>query len=192
MQQLDDTDAEILGLLREDARRPYSEIGEIVGLSGPAVSDRVSRLEAAGVITGFSVTVDRSQLRAGVPLFVQVQSPDDLADLTERVADADAVEHRFTTAAGDLWFVARGQVGNVRPWLDSVLEGADYDVTLLDSMAWNPSLADAAFGLTCVECNNTVDSEGRSTRLDGDVYHFCCPSCEQRFVERYERFDAEA
>jgi len=46
MRDLDDTDLEILSLLAEDARRPFSEIGERVGLSGPAVSDRVTRLRS--------------------------------------------------------------------------------------------------------------------------------------------------
>ena len=44
MRELDETDVQILSLLAEDARRPYSDIGETVGLSGPAVSDRVTRL----------------------------------------------------------------------------------------------------------------------------------------------------
>ena len=42
MRDIDDTDRELLRLLLEDARRPYSELAEAVDLSPPAVSDRSS------------------------------------------------------------------------------------------------------------------------------------------------------
>lgn len=189
MRDLDETDMEILTLLGENARRPFSDIGEAVGLSGPAVSDRVTRLQEAGVINRFTVDVDRSQLQAGVPVFVQVTGASDVESLKDRIGAADAVEHVFVTADGDVWFYARAQVQNVRRWLDDVLPGDDvsYSVTLMDDVEWQPSLDGTEFALTCVECNNTVDSEGRSARIDGQVYHFCCPSCQSRFQDRYER-----
>ncbi|WP_254766153.1 AsnC family transcriptional regulator [Salinilacihabitans rarus] len=194
MRELDETDMEILTLLGEDARRPFSDIADAVDLSGPAVSDRVRRLEEAGIIRRFTVEVDRSQLRAGVPVFVRVSLPPGAVDdCRDRVADADAVEHVFVTADGDLWFHARAAVRNVRRWLDGLLPaGAEYDVTLIDETEWTPSLDGAAFALTCAECGNTVDSEGESARIDDEVYHFCCPSCAGRFRERYERIEEGA
>lgn len=196
MRDLDETDMEILTLLGEDARRPFSEIADEVGLSGPAVSDRVSRLQETGVINRFTVDVDRSQLQAGVPVFVQVDITNgDVDDLTDQIGDADAVEHVFVTADGEIWFYARAQVQNVRRWLDGLLvdtDGVDYTVTLMDDVEWRPSLDGTEFALTCAECNNTVDSEGESTRLDGQVYHFCCPSCQSRFEDRYDRLEEGA
>jgi len=135
-----------------------------VGLSGPAVSDRVERLEEAGVIEGFTVDVDQSQLRAGIPVFVQATVPAaDVDDCKATIADADAVEHVFVTADGECWFYARAQVRQVREWLQGLLpdaDGVDYDVTLVDDAEWTPSLEGTAFALTCAECGNTVDSEG--------------------------------
>jgi DNA-binding Lrp family transcriptional regulator len=193
MRDLDETDMEILRLLGEDARRPYSEIAEAVGLSGPAVSDRVQRLEEAGVIERFTVDVDQSQLRAGIPVFVRATVPAaDVDDCKAAIADADAVEHVFVTADGECWFYARAQVQQVREWLDGLLpdaDGVDYDVTLIDDAEWTPSFDGTSFALTCAECGNTVDSEGESTRIDGEVYHFCCPSCSSRFEGRYTRLE---
>ncbi|TMT77914.1 AsnC family transcriptional regulator [Haloterrigena sp. H1] len=195
MRDLDETDMEILRLLAENARRPYSEIAEAVGLSGPAVSDRVERLEAAGVINGFTVDVDQSQLRAGVPVFVRATvPPGTVADCKAALVDADAVEHVFVTADGDCWFYARAQLQRVHEWLEGLfpVDGVDYDVTLIDDAEWTPSLDGTAFALTCAECGNTVDSEGESTRIDGEVYHFCCQSCRGRFEERYDRLEEAA
>lgn len=192
MRELDETDMEILSLLAADARRPFSEIGDEVGLSGPAVSDRVTRLEEAGVIEGFTVDVDRAQLRAGVPVLVRFENDSTEADrLRDRVADADGVEHVFVTASGEVWVYGRAEGRDVRRWVDG-LRGdlaVGYDVTLVDEFEWIPSLDGAEFAVTCVECGNTVDSEGESTRIDGDVYHFCCPSCRGQFEERYRRLE---
>ncbi|WP_226482076.1 AsnC family transcriptional regulator [Natrinema amylolyticum] len=193
MRDLDETDMEILRLLGENARRPFSDIADEVGLSGPAVSDRVRRLEETGVIERFTVDVDQSQLRAGVPVFVRATVPAaDIDDCKAAIADADAVEHVFVTADGEVWFYARAQVQRVREWLEGLLpdaDGVDYDVTLMDDAEWTPSLDGTQFALTCAECGNTVDSEGESSRIGGEVHHFCCSSCQSRFEDRYDRLE---
>lgn len=196
MRALDETDMEILRMLAANGRRPFSDIAGEVGLSGPAVSDRVQRLQESGVINRFTVDVDRSQLRAGVEVFVQLDvAPGDVDGVQERVAADDAVEHVFVTADGGVWFAARVAAGSLRDWLDSVVGNAeirDTTVTLVDESSWSPSVSGTEFALSCAECGNTVDEEGESVRLEGDVYHFCCSSCNQRFVDRYERLDANA
>ncbi|MFB6110814.1 MAG: AsnC family transcriptional regulator [Halodesulfurarchaeum sp.] len=196
MRNLDETDLEILSLLAEDARRPFSDIGEAVGLSGPAVSDRVKRLQEAGVINNFTIDVNRGYLRAGVPVFVRAEiGSASLETVRERLREADGVEHVFTTAEGELWFYARIEAQNVRRWVDGLFEGndvADYSVTLIDDVEWTPSVDGVEFALTCVECGNTVDNEGETARIDGDVYHFCCPSCLDRFEKRYQRLEEGA
>jgi DNA-binding Lrp family transcriptional regulator len=54
----DEIDRQIVARLREGARRSFREVGEAVGLSAPAVKRRVDRLEAAGVITGYTAVLD--------------------------------------------------------------------------------------------------------------------------------------
>lgn len=55
---MDATDREIVALLRENARRSYLDVGRHVHLSAPAVKRRVDRLEAGGVILGYTAIVD--------------------------------------------------------------------------------------------------------------------------------------
>jgi len=195
MRDLDETDLRIIELLAADARRPYSDIGDEVGLSGPAVSDRVTRLQDSGVLKRFTVDVDRSQLRAGVPVFVRLAVDSGMDALHERVAAASAVEHLFVTAEEELLFYGRAQADGVRDWLADLIGDADVaerEISVVDDVAWTPALGGVEFALTCAECGNTVDSEGETERLGDDVYHFCCPSCRSRFVERYERMEAGA
>ena len=201
MRDLDETDLEILRLLLADARRPYSDIAEGVDLSPPAVSERIDRLQEAGVVRRFTVDVDRSQLRDGIPVLVTLDlaaTDREDAPVAETLLDAGAVEHLFRTAAGDLVVYARVPDGDVADWLDGVLDGAggdavdDFEVTLLAGAEWSPDLGGAEFALTCAECGNTVDSEGVAARIGGDLYQFCCPSCESRFEEQYEQLQRGA
>src|SRR5437588_9602628 len=55
---MDAVDREIVALLREDARRSFQDIGRHVHLSAPAVKRRVDRLEADGVILGYTAIID--------------------------------------------------------------------------------------------------------------------------------------
>jgi DNA-binding Lrp family transcriptional regulator/YHS domain-containing protein len=189
MRDLDETDLEIIRLLLADGRRPYSDIAEVVDLSPPAVSDRVARLQEVGVIRRFTLDIDRTQFHGGTPVLVDLAVDHaDVASVRESLCDAGPVEHVFTTAESHLVFHARVPDDDVAAWLFDVVD-ADavdaYEVTLLSATDWSPGLAGTEFGLSCAQCGNTVDSEGVSTRIDGDVYQFCCPSCESRFRERY-------
>jgi DNA-binding Lrp family transcriptional regulator/YHS domain-containing protein len=193
MRDLDETDLEILQLLMSNARRPYSDIADVVGLSAPAVSDRVARLQETGIINRFTLDVDRSQLRKGIPVLLTLDLVSDgpgVASLRDVLLDEGAVEHVFTTAEADLVVYARVPDNDVASWLDDTLEDgavADLGVTLLAGADWSPDLGGTEFALSCAQCGNTVDTEGTATRIDGELYQFCCPSCESRFEERYEQ-----
>lgn len=191
VRELDEIDMEILELLGADARRPYSEIGEVVGRSGPAVSERVSKLEDAGVLHGFTVDVDRSQLRAGVPVLVEVGVDSSAREsVREAFRTAEAVEHLFTTANGDVVVQASIPDSNAYRWVEDVVEdGAvhEVDVTLLADVEWTQAVGATDFAVSCAECGNTVTSEGTSATIGDDTHRFCCENCEAAFRERHDR-----
>jgi len=196
MRDLDDTDRRILELLVEDGRRSYSDIGDVVGLSGPAVSERVSRLQELGVIRRFTVDVDRSQLRGGTPVLVDLETTlDALPAVRAAVAGSEAVEHVFTTAEATVTAFARID-GPVEAWIGELTADlgttdpvADYSVTLVSDAEWTPTLSGTEFALTCAECGNTVTSEGESAEVGGRRYRFCCENCLATFRERHERIE---
>mgnify|MGYP006271975429 FL=1 len=190
MRDLDETDRELLRLLLEDGRRPYSELADEVGLSAPAVSDRIDRLRELGVVERFTVDIDRSRLRDGVRVAVTLGvTPGETAAVREALASVDGVEHVFATADSRLFVVASVPDGDVERHLTAAFDtGAIEDVSVAPLVAadWHPALGEATLGLECAECGNTVTSEGVTATLDGERYEFCCGSCEARFVERYE------
>jgi Lrp/AsnC family transcriptional regulator, leucine-responsive regulatory protein len=69
--ELDGIAWKILELLQQNARRSFAELGRQVGLSTPAVAERVRRLEEAGVITGYHASVNMAKL--GVPIRILVR-----------------------------------------------------------------------------------------------------------------------
>ena len=70
---LDRTDLRLLGLLQQDGRATNAEIAGQVNLSPSACLRRVQRLEAAGVIQGYSAMVDPKRVGLGLQAFVRVQ-----------------------------------------------------------------------------------------------------------------------
>jgi len=196
MRGLDDTDREILRLLAEDARRPYSEIAEAVDLSAPAVSDRVDRLQEIGLLCRFTVDLDRSLLREGVPVLVTLSArPGTGADLAEALSETETVESVFRTVDDRVVCTATVPEGDIEGGFADVITRdavCEYDVRLLADREWTPRVGSAEFAPACVECGNTVTREGETERLDGEVYHFCCGSCRDAFVDQYERLQEGA
>lgn len=75
MEPVDDIDEQIFGLLQENARRSFSELGRRVGLSTNATAARVRRLEDSGVIAGYTVLSGNEAPgpRGGLEVFIDVR-----------------------------------------------------------------------------------------------------------------------
>ena len=62
---MDPTNARLLEELQNDARLPVAELGRRVGLSAPAVAERLARLEADGAIPGYRAGSTRARSATG-------------------------------------------------------------------------------------------------------------------------------
>jgi Lrp/AsnC family leucine-responsive transcriptional regulator len=95
---MDQTDSEILRLLGADGRLSWRDLGAAVGLSANAAAERVRRLRAAGVITGFTALVDPAsggrtlQALVGVTLATSVDS-DTFANEVAKLEQVTEVLH---------------------------------------------------------------------------------------------------
>lgn len=113
---MDAIDRSIVDLLRRSARLSYAELARKVGLSAPAVHERVGKLEAAGVLRGYHADVEPHAIDLGVTAIIGMvanasdQTLDDLRAMEEiescyfmagdesylvkvRVASIDELEH---------------------------------------------------------------------------------------------------
>jgi Lrp/AsnC family leucine-responsive transcriptional regulator len=97
---LDETDLEIIELLRADARRTLADVAERVSLSAPAVKRRVDRLERERVITGYTVQVDHALLGRPLQAFTELRFAGNLPvdQIAGIAAGIPEVQTIFTTA----------------------------------------------------------------------------------------------
>lgn len=88
------TDARILDILQADGRRSYADLGSDLGMAGPSAHERVKKLEARGLITGYAARVDPVAVGLGVTAFCWVtQAPGTIAaDLTDDFAAIREIE----------------------------------------------------------------------------------------------------
>ena len=97
---MDDIDRTLIAVLRQDGRASWAQLARAVGLSGPSVAERVSRLEQSGVITGYHATVDPVALGRSVAALVGIH----LSDTSDQ--DAVTVALSKVEEIEDCWFVA--------------------------------------------------------------------------------------
>jgi Lrp/AsnC family leucine-responsive transcriptional regulator len=88
---LDETDIRILALLQEHCKMPLAKIGQQVGLSAPAVIERIKKLEEGGVIVGYTALLDARKLGCDITAFIGV--------LTSHPSSVSEVERQIESRA---------------------------------------------------------------------------------------------
>lgn len=69
---MDSTDYQILELLQQNARTSIKHIGEEVGLTAPAVSDRIKKMEEKNIILGYTAVINNEKLGKKVKAIVEI------------------------------------------------------------------------------------------------------------------------
>ncbi|MEV4320229.1 Lrp/AsnC family transcriptional regulator [Actinocrispum sp. NPDC049592] len=96
---IDAINARLLNELHGDPRMSMSELARRVGMSAPAVTERVQRMESAGIIAGFRMDVDPAALGMPVTALVRVRpGPGQLPKVAQAAKDTPQVVecHRIT------------------------------------------------------------------------------------------------
>ena len=118
---LDATNLDILRLLLDEPRLAMSELARRIGMSAPAVTERIQRMQDAGVIRGARLDVDQAALGLAITAYVRVRPmPGELQNISELAKKTpEIVEcHRIT---GEDCFIMKVLVGRVE-LLEAVLD----------------------------------------------------------------------
>jgi Lrp/AsnC family leucine-responsive transcriptional regulator len=135
---LDDTNLRLLGELQRDARLSLAELGRRVGLTAPAVAERLQRLEQQGVIRGYHADVDPDAV--GYPLTAvirirpaprQLQKVAELARKTPEVVEC----HRIT---GEDCFLIKAHIRSVSHLEEVIDQLATYGQTTTSIVQSSP------------------------------------------------------
>jgi Lrp/AsnC family transcriptional regulator, leucine-responsive regulatory protein len=113
-QALDPIDAQILALLREDARRTVTDIAARVNLTVAPVKRRIERLERAGVISGYTVVIDHRKVGPSIEAFseLRIEGHSDVDDVIALALAMPEVTQAFSIA-GDPDILLRLRVTDV-------------------------------------------------------------------------------
>lgn len=110
---LDQVDMAILQALVADARISIAELARMVGLSSPSVSERIKRLEEAGVIDGYCVKINPTALGLPIAAWLRIRPiPGQLHKVAEILRELPQIVEcdRIT---GEDCFIARAHVRSV-------------------------------------------------------------------------------
>ncbi len=128
---LDDIDVKILEILQKSARTRRNDIADKVGLSLPAASERLRKLEESGIIQGYFAKLDHKQLGKDITAFiiVTVDSSKHFGGFIEHAQNTDEVlECHAVTGDGTHLLKTRTDntasleklLGKVQSWLGVV------------------------------------------------------------------------
>lgn len=92
---MDDIDLRLVELLRANARLSYAELARQVGLSAPAVHDRVGKLESGGVIRGYRADAEPEAIGLGVTALIGIvqdsaADPDDVLEALRALPEIES------------------------------------------------------------------------------------------------------
>jgi Lrp/AsnC family leucine-responsive transcriptional regulator len=111
----------LIAALQEDARLSYSELGVRVGLSPPAVAERIRRLEEAGIITGYRAQVDAAKLGLPITAYIRCTSPGPQIGAIARAASEVLECHRVTGSDAFILKVVVASIAHLEALIDRLL-----------------------------------------------------------------------
>lgn len=120
---LDQIDWKILKELQEDARISYAELGRRVGLTTPAVIERVRKLEDANIITGYRVEIDTAKVGLPITAFIRMSITGvEYSRIIDVVQAANEVLECHRGTGGDSFIikVAVSDVGHLQTLIDKL------------------------------------------------------------------------
>jgi Lrp/AsnC family leucine-responsive transcriptional regulator len=121
---LDDVNRRLLALLAEDPRLPVSALARRVGMSAPAVRERLARLEDSGVIRGYRIDIDPAAVGLPVAAWVRVKpGPGQLPGVAELARQRPEVSecHRISGEDCFLLLVHVSEIAALEGVLDDFL-----------------------------------------------------------------------
>ncbi len=103
---VDSVNWKILRELQQNARSTYAEIGKIVGLTAPAVAQRIQKMEDEGIINGYRISLDLEKVGVAVTAIIQMgQLKCDTRKVLEVLKSMPAIIECYSTTGNTCFFL---------------------------------------------------------------------------------------
>lgn len=159
---MDKYDRMLLSALLEDGRASYAQLARTVNLSAPAVAERVAKLEASGVITGYQAKVDLSKVGLPIQCVIELRLTN---HGSQKVYDALAEIPELTEChrvTGDPCVIMQAAVGSM-PELENLIN----------------RIAKFGFSKTSIILSSAIERRVPLAQLEG---------CRRNTADRFRRF----
>ena len=135
---IDEIDWNILEELQRDARISYAELGRRIGLTTPAASERVRKLEDNGVITGYRVSIDTAKVGLPVTAFIRMSITGvDYTRIVDTVKETPEVLECHRGTGGDS-FIIKVAVESVEHLQEIIDKLVPYGITTTSIVLSSP------------------------------------------------------
>jgi Lrp/AsnC family transcriptional regulator, leucine-responsive regulatory protein len=125
--ELTPLDRRIIEILQHEGRMTYAQIGTLAGVSSTAAHERIKKLEARGVITGYRACVDPAKLGAEVTAFIFVSQAAGPRGVLEDVFDRMPAVEECHRIAGDETLMLKVRAASMEALDDVVWEIRELD-----------------------------------------------------------------
>lgn len=134
LEDLDQTDLNILSALAEDARISLKDLANRVALSSPSVSERLRRLQDRGVIRAFTIEINPAALGYQLQAIVRVRPLPGKLHIVQKLIEETPQFCECDKVTGDDCFVARlyiRSIGELDTILDRIADKAETNTALI-------------------------------------------------------------
>jgi Lrp/AsnC family transcriptional regulator, leucine-responsive regulatory protein len=134
--ELDDNDRRLIEALDRNARTSIADLARLIGLSAQSTSDRVRRLEDAGVVTRFTIALDPAAIGLGIGAYIRIRpAMGELQRVAQLVADIPEIVE-CDRVTGEDCFVAKAFVARIEDLervIDRLLPFAQTNTSIIQS-----------------------------------------------------------
>jgi Lrp/AsnC family transcriptional regulator, leucine-responsive regulatory protein len=170
--QIDGIDVKLLNVLADNARTSIADLARLVRLSAPTVAERMKRLEEAGVIESYTLTINPKALGLPIAAWLRIRPlPGQLAKVANILRDLrEVVECDRIT--GEDCFIARAHVMSVdalEKLIDQIIPYATTNTSIVQSSPLRrrmPPISQTSRDTSGDESGGTARKGGRAVHLE--------------------------
>lgn len=192
--KLDKTDVKILSLLQKNARKSFREIAKELDTSTPTVSSKISILENADVIKGYTANIDTESIGETSIILILKCNLANLDNIADQLRSLENVTEIFTLSNSRIFLkvtlINPNEINNFLTNLATYDNIIEYDYySIINPVKESPRAIireNLSINLKCYYCKKVMQDEPVKVKLDGKIHYVCCNTCAKYYKEKYK------
>ncbi len=192
--KLDAVDLEILRILQEDSRKPYSEIAAKANISRPTAKARIKKLQSQGIIKKFTVIIDRDAIVQNIIVLLQMKAEnlegvfnelkgiEEILEIYEVMGERNIACKAIVQSMEELRrLIERVNTLDVKDFYASVV------LKTIKEEHEKRVGPEIGVSLECEYCGKGIAGIPYKFKVHNVEHYFCCPLCLKTYKKRIRR-----